>query len=912
MCIAGPLVWLVWRRGGVDDFDQAAIFGWILLVFGLLAIVRPARLTRVGWPLALVAFFPLLQLVPLGAYREYFLSDSQVNVIEQVRAAGIEPFSTLTIYPYATLQAAMVIAGCCALFILGRSLIATPVISTPVSESASRSASRPVSPARRSFLIFAAILFALALLESANGLEQYLRSQVDDAVTFSGAHGTLVNKNHYSALLEGCFGLALGVLLAWATRAQEERPSHRWIDVMAAMAAGACLLGVVLSYSRAGIVVILAMSMVAAVVAVSVTRRRSPPLVAAAAIAATLASLFAIGGWKERFLQIVDDPATLVRLSIWQDALTGVQDHWLTGAGLGTFPYAFQRSAMYLPQKTVDYAHNDYLQWLLELGVPGATLLIGTVGFVFITTIRRIQKTTTHAAPSGPRRMYAIGALLGAGGILTHAWVNFPLQIPAIAALTAVLLGCASGLVLPAPSPKARKAATEPQAGDWGLVRIYHRLRAAALRKKRGQVGNDWGWPKSPKSARLLRGVCGLAYALLAVLLANGSFDDWNAEIHHAAGQQAFHKGDLSEAAHAWNRALSANPRAAAIWLKRAEMAAAAGDDESAVRYSEIAGQLEPFTLRVEWPLARFRVKTGAEDQAALGLATIAASLPSLRPAVLEAAWSAGLDVATIANLTQPCDQKSFAAYLAFLVRREDWGGIVPAAEALSAGCTAFVSAQALWPTFDRLFEADQGAVLKGLWGVVGQSQLLPAVASNLIAASAIAAPPMPAGQANGFGWIARPAPGVSVSDLRDSSVDGLLSVEFKQPQNIHYRHVTSDFGVRPKAAYSLHAEIRTEQLRGSEGIRVMVSSPKRFITSSRPFAKTTPWRTVTLRFVTEPGEEIIRVVIVRNRGQRLDNLITGKFFLRNLNLRQEMPGRGIPARPEKHATRVRAADSTS
>ncbi len=446
------------------------------------------------------------------------------------------------------------------------------------------------------------------------------------------------------------------------------------------------------------------------------------------------------------------------------------------------------------------------------------------------------------------------------------------------------------------------------------LVRIYHRLTAAALRKKPGQVGNDWGWHKSPKSARLLPGLCGLAYALLAVLLANGSFDHWNAEIHHAAGQQAFHEGDLSEAAHAWNRALSANPWAAAIWLKRAELAGAAGDDESAVRYSEIAGQLEPFTLRVEWPLAHFRVKAGAEDQAALGLATIAASLPSLRPAVLEAAWSAGLDVATIANLTQPCDQKGFAAYLAFLVRREDWGGIVPAAEALSAGCSPFVSAQALWPTFDRLFEADQGAVLKGLWGVEGQSQLLPAVPSNLTAASVVAAPPMPAGQSNGFGWIARPAAGVTASNLRDSSGDGRLSVEFKHPQNIHYRHATSDFGVKPGAAYALHAEVRTEQLRGSQGIRVMVSSPKRFITSSRPFAKTTPWRTVTLRFVTEPGEEIIRVVIVRNRGQRLDNLITGRFFLRNLNLRQETPGRRIPTRLEKRATHVQtaAADSTS
>ena len=162
---------------------------------------------------------------------------------------------------------------------------------------------------------------------------------------------------------------------------------------MAAIAAGGCLLGVALSYSRAGIVVILAMGIVAGVIATSITRRLSTAFVPTAALTATLAALNAMGGWKERFLDVVDAAAPQVRLSIWQDTLRGAQDHWLTGSGLGTFPYAFQRSAMYLPQKTVDYAHNDYLQWLLELGIPGATLLIGCLGFVFITTIRRIRET---------------------------------------------------------------------------------------------------------------------------------------------------------------------------------------------------------------------------------------------------------------------------------------------------------------------------------------------------------------------------------------------------------------------------------------------------------------------------------------------------------------------------------------
>ncbi len=870
LCITGPLVWLVWRRGGVDAFDQAAVFGWILLVFGLLALFRPDRLTRVRWPLALLAVFPLLQLVPLGPYGKYFLSTHQLDLLEQARAAGIQPFTTLTIYPYATLQTALVIAGCCGLFILTRSL---------------------VSRSERSFLICAAILFAIAMAESASGLEQYLRAQVDDAATFTGAHGTFVNKNHFSALLEGCFGLTLGVLLACLPRARGGEPSRQWLYVMAAIAAGGCLLGVALSYSRAGIVVILAMGIVAGVIATSITRRLSTAFVPTAALTATLAALNAMGGWKERFLDVVDAAAPQVRLSIWQDTLRGAQDHWLTGSGLGTFPYAFQRSAMYLPQKTVDYAHNDYLQWLLELGIPGATLLIGCLGFVFITTIRRIRET-----PSYPQRMYAIGALLGAGGILTHAWVDFPLRIPAIAALTSVLLGCASGLALlalprkTASSRKVRGAGTEPQAQAWGQVRQTQQP------------------SKSAQSALFASGLLGLGYALLAVLLANGSFDDWNAEIHHAAGQQAFHKGHLAEAAQAWNLALSANPRAAAIWLKRAELADAAGDVESAVRYAEIAGRLEPFTLRVEWPLAHFRLKAGAGDRAALGLKTIAAGLPALRPAVLQTAWAAGLDAESIADLNVRCDQKSFAGYVAFLARREDWAGIIPAAQALSTGCAPFLSAEALRPTFDRLFEANQGGILKKLWGFVGQSQPLPRARPNVPATSATTGRPLPEPQAWGLGWIARPAAGVTVSNSRDRTGAAVLLVEFQQPRNTRYRHLTRGFSVKPERAYSLQVEVRTEQLRGSEGIRVMVSSPKRFITSSQPIAKTTPWRAVTLEFITQRGEEIIRVVIARNRGQRLDNLITGKFFLRNLSLRQQLPQRRFLNRPEERPQHIQSS----
>ena len=47
------------------------------------------------------------------------------------------------------------------------------------------------------------------------------------------------------------------------------------------------------------------------------------------------------------------------------------------------------------------------------------------------------------------------------------------------------------------------------------------------------------------------------------------------------------------------------NPRAALIWLKLAEVKAVRGDLGEAIRMAELARQLEPYTLRVEWGSGR-------------------------------------------------------------------------------------------------------------------------------------------------------------------------------------------------------------------------------------------------------------------------------------------------------------------
>lgn len=80
------------------------------------------------------------------------------------------------------------------------------------------------------------------------------------------------------------------------------------------------------------------------------------------------------------------DTKLVARLDIWSSALSGIQDHFLTGIGLGVFNqvmptrYPYQTVGLSFP---VSQAHNLFLDTALAIGVPGMiSLLLLLVGCV--------------------------------------------------------------------------------------------------------------------------------------------------------------------------------------------------------------------------------------------------------------------------------------------------------------------------------------------------------------------------------------------------------------------------------------------------------------------------------------------------------------------------------------------------
>ena len=349
---------------------SAAIFA---VSCGAAAVVIFTRGRRGLWAFVLPGL-GVLHLLPLGPMAVETLRPSDAWLWAAMGDAGISTPSMLSSYPFETVRSVLQFAGYASLFVIVANI--------------------RYDKAKRWLLCG---IVALGLWQALNGTAQYLAARTSESETAAPAHGSFVSRNHFAAFLEGAVGA--GLALAGG-------------GVLPAAATMGLFAGIALSYSRAGIV------LVALVLVVWALRRRKPWLACGTALA-VLGIGAGLYGFSDRFAALGDD----LRVPVWRDSVTILDDSPLAGSGLGTFPYTFARTQMYLPRKTIEHAHNDYLEFGIELGLPATLLGLGFIAFA-------------------ARRAYVsnFGCFLGAASILAHAAVDSPMHAPAVAALVAVLL----------------------------------------------------------------------------------------------------------------------------------------------------------------------------------------------------------------------------------------------------------------------------------------------------------------------------------------------------------------------------------------------------------------------------------------------------------------------------------------
>jgi len=266
------------------------------------------------------------------------------------------------------------------------------------------------------------------------------------------ARGTFINRNNFAGFLEMIWPLALGITLAQTGRVKSLREalgSDR-LNRQALMALGiiVLLLALLLTRSRAGI----ASGMVGFFVFTFTARagmrtfaRHSRILLGGIVVLVCLYA-FSIGVTPilERFLAIRGDASS--RMEIWQDSLAMVTDHPM-GIGLRNFENVFKLyNHSMITDKSVVFAHNDYLQLLIESGWIGF-LALGGAFLVFLG--KRARQIRRYDYRRDPFRFYlAVGAFSGLISIAVHSLFDFNMQIPAnclyFVVLMAILNACTS------------------------------------------------------------------------------------------------------------------------------------------------------------------------------------------------------------------------------------------------------------------------------------------------------------------------------------------------------------------------------------------------------------------------------------------------------------------------------------
>jgi hypothetical protein len=254
---------------------------------------------------------------------------------------------------------------------------------------------------------------------------------------------TFVNPNGY-ATHAGIGMLAGMALLASAVERAVGRRGH-WRGVVAELLRGdpgvtvgvlalvLCGVAMTLTQSRGAAIAAVAALLVLAV-ALASGRGTAHAALAAGLLLAALVLVETFGASTGQRLAHHEVGMDL-RLELFEASLRAIRDRPWQGTGYGTFREAMRA---YKPDAIAaldfDRAHNTYLQKAVELGLPAAALLVLAVVWVALCCAAAV--TTRERPRTVPALTLAVIVLVGG-----HALVDFSLEMPAVAATFAFVLG---------------------------------------------------------------------------------------------------------------------------------------------------------------------------------------------------------------------------------------------------------------------------------------------------------------------------------------------------------------------------------------------------------------------------------------------------------------------------------------
>lgn len=234
-----------------------------------------------------------------------------------------------------------------------------------------------------------------------------------DIATGHPTLGPFVYRNQYAAFVEAVLPLAI-------VRALLDR--GRWLGYTAV--AAVLFASVVAGGSRAGSILCLTEIVVTPLLVFASKLISGRTLVRGlAGSIAAIVLMTAVAGWETIWNRLQEPNPYSLRAELARSSIEMIRDRPVTGFGLGTWSTAYPAYAHFDDGNFVNQAHNDWVQWAAEGGVPFALILLAIVAMSVRPALRSL---------------WGVGVL----AVFVHCLVDYPMQQrPALAAFFFAMLG---------------------------------------------------------------------------------------------------------------------------------------------------------------------------------------------------------------------------------------------------------------------------------------------------------------------------------------------------------------------------------------------------------------------------------------------------------------------------------------
>jgi O-antigen ligase len=440
-----------------SPLPAASVYDWSLLVIEcgvmILAAVHwlapgrtepevradgAAKWVRRLWTAFII--FLLVQVVPLPGPIVRILSP-ETFARKSPYASGSGAWMSLSLVPDRTLRQGLFLASCV--------LLGTLVVATLRHRD------------RISRMIWA--LIGLGVFESLYGLLQlysgnprilfYPKTYNLDSVT-----GTFVNRNHFSGCLEMIIPLAIGlavsrmnVLSSAGARLRDKAlqlsEKHFLVNTALYLSVLIMGLGIVFSKSRSGVFIFTLIFLLffggILLVKEKLGERKKSIVLALQVLFVAIVGISLYAGVSSTLARFgMDKFLREQRPLFWAGTIRQFSGFPVFGTGLGTFASVYPGSEENGIPIHIYHAHNDYLEYLSELGVLGSLLLAGALGSTILLAWRKWGRRRR----SGIRSL-ALGGFISILAILLHSLTDFNMQIPANLVLFTVVVSLTLAIV---------------------------------------------------------------------------------------------------------------------------------------------------------------------------------------------------------------------------------------------------------------------------------------------------------------------------------------------------------------------------------------------------------------------------------------------------------------------------------